>query len=337
MDMDKDKVKALLAKPERIVIVTHKNPDGDAIGSSLGLYHYLVKKGHPVTVIVPNDFAPFLKWMPGCDTILDFEKNTAKAKEIIAQAEIIFCLDFNTIKRIEEAGEEVRRSTAIKFLIDHHPAPEEFADFKFHNVKACSTAQLVYEFIELLGDKSLVDVNTGICLYTGIMTDTASFRFPSVTGQTHRIAAELIELGVPHYKAHENVYDSSTYDRLRLLGYSLSEKMKVLKEYNTAYISLSAEELKRFNHQQGDTEGLVNYCLSMEGIRLAAFFMEKDGTIKTSFRSKGKVDVNAFARAHFNGGGHVNAAGGSLNVKTVEEATAKFKEALVTIKDALTK
>ena len=336
--MNKDevkKVKDILAKPEEVVIVTHRNPDGDAIGSSLGLYNFLKKKGHHVAVIVPNDFPSFLKWMPGSDSIIVFEKETERAKALVAEAELIFCLDFNALSRIDKLGEEVKKAGAIKFLIDHHEMPEDFADFKFHFSKASSTAQLVYEFIEITGDKSLLDIDSGICLYTGIMTDTASFRFSSVTSQTHLIAAELIRLGVMHHIAHEQVYDSNSYDRLRLLGYALSEKMKVLPEYRTAYIFLSRAELSRFNFRNGDTEGLVNYCLSIDGIRFAAFFMEREGTIKASFRSKGDFDVNLFARTHFNGGGHRNAAGGDAKGQTLEQAEKQFLELLPKYKDAL--
>jgi len=330
-----NKVKSLLNKPKRVIIVTHKSPDGDAIGSSLGLYNLLLKKGHQVTVIVPNEYPAFLHWLPGDEKVVNYEKQTEQAKKLIADAELIFCLDFNTLKRIDEVGVEVEKAKAIKFLIDHHPQPDDFADYKFHFTTACSTAELIFEFVELTGDKKLLDAESGICLYTGIMTDTASFRFPSVSAKTHRIAAELIEMGVKFWHAHENVYDSNTEDRLRMLGFSLSEKMKILKEYNTAYITLSKSELDRFNFQAGDTEGLVNYCLSIDGIKMAAFFMEKDGTIKTSFRSKGSIDVNAFARANFNGGGHKNAAGGSFS-GTMEEAIKKFRSALPEYKSALT-
>ena len=331
------KARSLLSKPEEVVIVTHRSPDGDAIGSSLGLYNFLLKKGHKVSVIVPNEFPDFLKWMPGADKILVFEKEEKRSKELVSNAEIIFCLDFNTLKRIDKLGDEVRKANSVKFLIDHHEMPEDFADYKFHFTDACSTAQLIFEFIELTGDKSLIDEQSGICIYTGIMTDTASFRFPSVTAQTHRIAAELIGMGVPHWMAHEKVYDSNSADRLKLLGYALGEKLNILKEFHTVYITLSKEELERMNHRAGDTEGIVNYCLSIEGVRFAAFFMHREGTIKLSFRSKGKFDVNAFARAHFNGGGHKNAAGGNIDNVSMEQAVNYFRDLLPKYSDLLNK
>jgi phosphoesterase RecJ-like protein len=329
-------VKDLLARPERVVIVTHRSPDGDAIGSSLGLYNILLRKGHTVTVIVPNDFPPFLKWMPGAEKIVVFEKDTEAAKKLVAGAELIFCLDFNNLSRIDKLGDEVRQARAVKFLIDHHPMPEDFADFKFHFPAACSTAQLIYEFIAMTGDEDLVDADSGICLYTGIMTDTASFRFPSVSPETHQIAAKLIQKGVQHYRAHEQVYDSNTYERLQLLGYALGEKLKVVSGYHTAYLTLTRAELDRFGHRPGDTEGLVNYGLSISGTRLSAFFMEREGTIKVSLRSKGSVDVNALARKHFNGGGHKNAAGGEFRDGGMEQAIQKLIAVLPEYKNELT-
>jgi phosphoesterase RecJ-like protein len=327
-------IKSQIATSKNIVIVTHKNPDGDAIGSSLGLYNYLIKAGKQAQVITPNDYPEFLKWMPGTETVMVFEAATHACKQSVAAADIIFCLDFNTLKRIDELGEEVRKAKAFKILIDHHQMPEDFANFMFHDVGACSTAQLVYDFIHALGDKNLIDEQSGICIYTGIMTDTASFRFPSVKAHTHHIAAELISKGVKHFTAHEKVYDSYSADRLRLLGYALS-KLVVFPEYRTAYISLSKEELEKYNFTKGDTEGLVNYCLTINNIRFAAFFMERGDEIKISLRSKGAFDVNLLSRQHFSGGGHANAAGGEYKgkltdaVKILTDLLPNYKTALL--------
>jgi phosphoesterase RecJ-like protein len=316
------KVKALLSKPRNIVIVTHWSPDGDAIGSSLGLYNYLVKKKHNVTVITPNDYPSFLTWMKGNNKILDFQKKESAAKKAASKAELIFCLDFNSLKRIDKLGDEVLKSSAVKFIIDHHPQPDDFADFMLHSVAACSTCELIYDFISLMGDKKMLDKAISDCLYTGIMTDTGSFRYPSTTAKTHSILSELIKAGAQNAEIHNRIYDDNTESRLKLLGFCLNEKLTVMKQYKTAFFALSADELERFGYKKGDTEGVVNYALSIAGIRFAAFMVERDGIIKVSFRSKGSFDVNKFARAHFSGGGHVNAAGGMSDLaldKTIDK------------------
>ena len=290
-----EEIKQLLATRKNIVIVTHKNPDGDAMGSSLGLYNYLVRKNHKVKVITPNGYPTFLHWLPGNDKVIEFSENAEAAEARIKKAEIIFCLDFNALKRIGDVGDPVKRSKATKILIDHHPQPEKFADYLFHNKKSSSTAQLIFDFITLLGDKKLINRKSANCLYTGIMTDTLNFRVSTTSAHTHRVAAELIEAGAQHTLAYVNVFDTNSEDRVRMLGYSL-QKMKVFKEFHAAFISLSASELKKFNFQKGDTEGLVNYPLSIEGIHFSALFLESKGEIRISFRSKGNFDVNKFAR-----------------------------------------
>ena len=304
------KIKALLNSTKKIVIVTHWSPDGDAMGSSLGLYNFLVKGKHEVTVVTPNDYPSFLSWLPGNNKVVQYKSSPKESKKIILKAQLLFCLDFNSLKRVEELGPIIEKSKAVKFILDHHPQPDDFADFMLHNVNACSTAELVYDFMDILGEKKLINKNIANCLYTGMMTDTGSFRFPSTTARTHRIVADLIEAGAENSIIHDRVYDNNTEDKINLLGYCLSEKLKVFEEYSTAFISLSEDELKRFNYKKGDTEGIVNYALSILGIRFAAFFVEREGIIKSSFRSKGSFNVNLFGRKHFEGGGHANAAGG---------------------------
>ncbi len=302
--------KALLSKPKNIVIITHWSPDGDAMGSSLGLYNYLIQLDHKVNVITPNDYPSFLFWLPGNKKVTDFSKNTKSGKSLLAKADIIFCLDFNSLKRIDMVGNEVAKSSAVKFMIDHHQQPDDFADYMLHNVQACSTCELVFEFMQLMGHKKLMNKDIGNCLYTGIMTDTGSFRFPSTTAKTHYIVASLIEAGAENAEIHNRIYDGNSEGKLKLLGFSLSEKLVVLKEFKTAFFHLTESELLKYNYQKGDTEGVVNYALSIEGIRFAAFLVERDGIVKISFRSRGSFDVNMFARKHFSGGGHKNAAGG---------------------------
>lgn len=327
-------IKALLAKPKNIVIVTHWSPDGDAMGSSLGLYNYLKLAKHRVSVITPNDYPSFLYWLPGNKNVINFATKAKVAKMAVAKANIIFCLDFNSLKRIDALGDEVGKSKAVKCIIDHHLQPEDFADYMLHDIKACSTCELIYDFIELMGDIKFINKDISNCLYTGIMTDTGSFRFPSTTSKTHCIIAELIEAGAENSEIHNRIYDDNTEDKLRLLGFCLAEKLTVLKEYGTAFFTLQDDELKRFNYKKGDTEGVVNYALSIEGIRFAAFFVERDGEIKTSFRSKGNFNVNLFARKHFNGGGHANAAGGMSDL-SLDETIIKFVSLLAGYKKEL--
>jgi len=325
--MQKDpfpKFKALLKKSENIVIVTHFNPDGDAMGSSLALYNYLVKTGKQVSVITPNDYPDFLQWLPGNKKVTEYSNKPKKAASLIAKCDLIFTLDFNNYSRLEGLGDLLKDSAAAKILIDHHQQPDNYATLMYHDVKACSTCELVYEFIVGLGGKNMIDREIAACLYTGIMTDTGSFRFDSVTPVTHHILAHLLETGIVPSDIHSAIYDTYSESRVRLLGYCLTEKMVVLPEYQTAYISLSEEELNRFQHKKGDTEGIVNYPFSIKGIRFCAFFSEGEGKIKISFRSKGKFDVNQFARKHFNGGGHINAAGGRGNVNNLAATIKEF-------------
>jgi phosphoesterase RecJ-like protein len=304
------KFKALLKKSKSIVIVTHWSPDGDAMGSSLALYNYLLKIKKKATVIVPNEYPEFLNWLPGNNKVLNFQTDEVKVTKVIHASDAIFTLDFNSFKRLEKLGEIVGESKAPKILIDHHQQPDNYAQYVFHDVKACSTCELIYDFIVGLGDKKLIDKKIASCLYTGLMTDTGSFRYPSVTANTHKIIGDLLEKGVVPSDIHSAVYDTYSDNRMKLLGHALTEKMVVFPEKHLAYMSLNEEELKRFQYQKGDTEGLVNYPLAIKGIRFSVLFTEMDGKIKISFRSKGKFDVNKFARQYFSGGGHINAAGG---------------------------
>jgi len=323
-----------LSTPRRIIITTHHKPDADALGSSLALYQYLVKKGHEVLVIAPTDYPNFLRWMNGEDKVMVFEGQEETAAKRIAEAELIACLDFSAISRINDMGPLVLASAAKKLMMDHHPEPESFADFVWHDTSAASTAELIFELIAFMGDKDLLDEGIGACIYAGIMTDTGSFKHPSTSKKVHLITAELMDVGVNTHKVAKAVYDNNTERRLRLLGYALSEKLVVLQEYHTAYISLSAEELQRFDAQTGDTEGLVNYALSIEGIIMAAIIVDRTKLIKMSFRSIGEFSVNDFARTHFNGGGHKNAAGGQ-STDTLEATEEKFLSLLPSLQEQM--
>lgn len=305
-----ENLKAQLLSPQKVVITSHMRPDADALGSSLALALYLEKKGHSVAVIMPTEYPDFLKWMSSNDRVLVYEENKNESVELLQRADIVFCLDYNALHRIGEMGDIVKETKAQKVLIDHHLMPEGFADYSMSDTTAAATAILIYEFISLMGDNALIDAAIGECIYAGMMTDTGSFRFPSTNKQVHLAIADLMDKGLDHSKVHQLIYDSNSESRLRFLGYCLLNKLVVVPELHMAYISLSKEEVYRFNLQSGDTEGLVNYSLSISGIVFAAFFKEDEGYVKMSFRSKGDFSVNDFSRNHFNGGGHKNAAGG---------------------------
>lgn len=331
-------IKNLLQSPKNIVIVPHKNPDGDAIGSTLALYHYLSNQNHNATVIAPNDYPDFLKWIPGESSILKFETQITQSKNLIANADIIFTLDFNAFHRAgEQMAQVLETSSALKIMIDHHQQPDNYATYTYSDVTMSSTCEMVYNFIEFLGETNKIDTAIATCIYVGIMTDTGSFRFRSTTSRTHEVIAHLIDKGADNTFIHNNVYDTNSYSRLQLLGRAL-QNLKVVEEYNTAYITLSQEELDEFNFKKGDTEGVVNYALSVNGIIMAAIFIENkhEGIIKISLRSKGDFSVNELSRAHFEGGGHTNAAGGKTNL-SMQETIEKFISILPSYKNELTR
>ena len=322
-------LKGLISTPKKIVITTHRGPDGDAMGSSLGLFHLLKQLGHTVNVITPNEYANFLHWLPGNKEVIIYEGNEAAADEITAESDLIFLLDFSDLSRIAPFNNAVSKSKATKIMIDHHQDPDrDIAKLIFSDTKACSTAQLVYEVMDAMGMTTYLNKSIAECLYVGIMTDTGSFKYSSTTAKTHNIIAELITAGAENTKIHDLIYDNSSANRIKLLGYCLNKKLRLYPENNAAIISLTAEELKRFKFKKGDTEGLVNYALSIEGINFATFIAEKDGMVKLSLRSKGNLKVNEIAGKYFSGGGHINASGGVSQVSVDE--TIKIIEGIIT-------
>ena len=329
-------LQSFLSSPKNIVVVGHRNPDGDAVGSCLALSHYFNKKAHNSTVVMPNDFPDFLKWLPGTDKIYRFDGQNHQSKRSINNSEIIFLLDFNALHRVGDDMANTLQEYSNDFaMIDHHQQPDSVAKYLYSDTSICSTSQMVYHFIEMMNDIDLIDKDIATCIYTGIMTDTGSFRFRSTTSKTHNVVADLIDRGAENDRIHGNVYDSNSYNRLLLLGQSLSN-LKILSDYKTAFITLSQEEKDTFNYQKGDTEGVVNYALSIKDVVFGVIFIEdkEQGIIKISFRSKGSFSVNQFARNHFNGGGHDNAAGGksleslSDTIKTFEALLPQYKEEL---------
>ncbi len=319
----------LLSSKKKMVITTHQKPDGDAMGSSLGLFHFLIKLGHQVTVISPTNWANFLNWMPGVKDVVDFEMYQHKAKEIIAEAEILFCLDFNTLSRIKHMQPCIEQANCIKVLIDHHQEPQTAAfNYGVSDTKKSSTSEMVYDFIIQSNYKDQLDVDIAACLYTGVMTDTGSFRFPSTTASVHRMLAHFLDLGLQHSEIHNNIFDNFLETRLRFIGNALLNRMEVFYEYNTAVMCIPKSDIKKFEIKTGDTEGLVNYMQSITGIRLAAIVIDREEERKWSFRSKDGFDVNEFARKHFEGGGHAAAAGG----RSSDSLETTYKHFLTVIK-----
>ena len=325
-----------LNQPFKAVITAHQKPDGDAMGSTLGLYHFLKQLGHEVTVISPTNWAQFLDWMPGVYQVIDFEANKNEASEIVADADYVFCLDFNILHRTKHLEPSIRDSKALKILIDHHQQPDNpsFA-YGISDVKMSSTCEMVYDFIVKSGHSNLINIDIATCLYTGLMTDTGSFRFPSTTASVHKIVAHLKELGLQHAKIHEIIYDNSTEGRLKFMGNAFLNRMTVLPEFKTAVMAIPKTDIYKFELKTGDTEGLVNYLLSIEGIKFAAILIDREEERKWSFRSKGNFDVNIFARTHFEGGGHANAAGGRSS-KSLDETFNDFKNIIENYKSQLT-
>lgn len=320
-------VKQLLgARDQPIVIVTHTNPDGDAVGSSLGLFHCLRNAGFSqLSVIVPNSYPSFLHWLPGNGEVIMASLQPERAGKLISEAKLIFCLDFNGLARTDQLEDPLRNAAGVRILVDHHPQPEPEFDLVFSFPSYSSTAEMVYKLLGGLELMPFFDHDAAVCLYVGIVTDTGSFSFSCNNSDTYRITAQLIEFGVDGEHVHRLIYNTYSADRMRLLGFCLSEKLVVIPEGETAYISLTRSDLERFNHQVGDTEGVVNYALSIENIFLAALFTENEDHIKVSFRSAGRVDVNLFAREHFNGGGHKNAAGGK-SFDSMKKTLARFEQ-----------
>jgi phosphoesterase RecJ-like protein len=325
-----------LNKPFKAVITAHQKPDGDAMGSSLALFHFLKALGHDVTVISPTNWAAFLDWMPGTHEVIDYEANKELAAKIIQEADYVFCLDFNILHRTKHLEPIIKEVKAIKILIDHHQQPDTPSfGYGISDVKMSSTCEMIYDFIVQSGHSNLLNLDIATCLYTGLMTDTGSFRFPSTTASVHKIVAHLKELGLQHATIHEHIYDNSTEGRLKFMGNAFLNRMQVFPSLKTAVMAIPKTDIYKFELKTGDTEGLGNYLLSIEGIKLAAIVIDREEERKWRFRSKGNFDVNIFARTYFDGGGHANAAGGNSK-KSLEETLNDFKTVIENYKSQLT-
>jgi len=329
-----EEIKPLLESPKKVVITMHQKPDADAMGSSLAMYHYLIQKGHQVTVISPTNFPDFLKWMPGANDVIDYESSMDRAIQALEGIDLLFCLDFNALYRTKNLAPHLEKLNCTKILIDHHLEPQPSFDYGVSDTKASSTAQLVYETIYKLGDEQYINLEIAECIYAGTVTDTGSFRFASTSAAVHRMVADLMERGLKHEVIHQAIYDNFLENRLRFLGHSLLNRMEVFYEYNTAMLAIPYSDLKRFDLQTGDTEGLVNFLLSIQGIKMAALIIDRNSEVKLSFRSKGNFDVNTFARKYFDGGGHFNASGGR-STDSLEKTVDRFVKAVEENEDLL--
>ena len=332
-----NELKSLLVEPgaqaQNIVITAHRNPDGDAIGSSLALYHFLKKFGHHIDVVFPSEYPDSVSWMPESERIIIFDNDQEKTAEVIKNAELIFCLDYNSLSRIDKVGEIIAPLDTPIAMIDHHLDPDDFAKFVLSDPASSSTCELIYDFIELLDQKDLLDQTIGECILTGILTDTGSFKY-STSSKLFTIVAELMKLGVDDAKIQDLVFNSQEEKQLRLLGHCLNKRMEILEEYHTGIIWLNRNDYDQFNIQRGDTEGIVNFLLKLKNVKLAAFITEQPSIVKISLRSKGDLSVKEIAQKHFKGGGHKNAAGGSSFHK-IKRVIQTFKDILPEYKDQL--
>lgn len=322
---DIDVLKTYFSKTRNIVLVAHKNPDGDAVGSTTALAMFYKKLGHNAQVILPNGIPEFISWIPGVDEVYRYDLQNAQSKKSLDDADVTFLLDFNALHRVgDDMQKGLEEFTGDFIMIDHHQQPDDIAMVTYSDTSICSTCQMVYHYIDALGQTDAIDAAIASSLYTGIMTDTGSFRFSSTTSTTHRVIADLIDKGAKNATIHNQVFGNNSYSRLQLLGKSLTN-LKIIEGCKTAYITLTQEDLNFYNYKKGDTEGVVNYALSLKGIVLAAIFIEDtdQGIVKISFRSKGKFSVNQFARSYFDGGGHDNAAG-ARSMVSLEQTVAKF-------------
>jgi bifunctional oligoribonuclease and PAP phosphatase NrnA len=327
--------KQLMSTRQRVVILTHHTPDADALGSSMALAQYLTKKNHQVQIISPSEYPAFLNWIDAQNEVLIYSPEShTECEQLIQKADIIYCLDFSSYNRLQDMAGIIRNSSARKCIIDHHAHPDIPAEFMYWDVQASSTAEIVFRLIELMGDKPCLDVKIAEYIYAGIVTDTSSFKRPSTTKLAHTITAELIDIGLCTNDVQRRIYDNFSLDRLHFIGYVLKEKLKIISEYRTAYFVITSQELEEFHTQLGDTEGLVDYAMSVKDIILAAIIIEKPEGIKISLRSVGNFAVNDIAEKYFSGGGHKNAAAG-FSKHSLETAESTFLNLLPLYQDQL--
>jgi len=322
-------LRTLLATPKKIVITTHQKPDGDAMGSSLALYNYLILQGHHIRVVTPTDFPAYFNWMPGCEEVWNYEENPTLSNALVYEADIIFCLDFNDLSRIEPFNKAFEQTQAKIVLIDHHLYPKDFAQFMLHDVKACSTCELIFRFIELLDKDYVYSKNVATCIYTGILTDTGSFSNGATNKKAFEVTAKLLDAGLNIVEVQESLNQNGREEKLRFIGNALNRKMTIREDLGIGYIVVDRKDAYRYNLQNGDTEGLVNYPLSIEKVKVSILIKQEAKIIKLSFRSKGSVSVEEICRKYFEGGGHRNASGGKSFLpleETIQKIISIFEQ-----------
>ncbi len=328
------KIRKIIEERDPVVVISHLNPDGDALGSASALALYLRKQGVPVSVIMPNKVPEFLQWLPGYDTVVTYQGNKKKCRKLMEEAATIFMLDFNDPERTGDMKDDLVAADAFTIMIDHHQGPDQFTDLLISEPWRGSVGEMIYLILKDLEGEEIIDNEIATCLYVAIITDTGNFRYASSYSEIFNIVGALVDAGIDKDQIYSNIYDSYSENRMKLMGYCMSEKLVVLSELNAAYISISQEELDRFNHEVGDTEGFVNIPFSIKGIKLSALFIEKKNVVKISFRSKGDISVDRIAADHFNGGGHINAAGGETNM-SLAETIRRFEKVLTKYNDEL--
>jgi phosphoesterase RecJ-like protein len=334
-NIDTRRIKEIIkGSPQSILILSHRNPDGDAIGASTALYNLLTKMGHKVNIVVPNTVPGFLQWMPGADQVIIYSKSSERVDNLFQETTLIFSVDFNDINRIREFEKHYAGNNAYKVLIDHHPDPAPLSDLIISDTRVSSTSELLYNFVHWIDLSRLIDKEIAMCIYAGIMTDTGCFSFNSSLPETYKIVAELLAYDFDKDMVFDRIYNNFSTDRMRLMGYCLDKKLQVLPEYKTAYLSLTQEEMRQYNFRIGDSEGFVNLPLSIEGIRFSVLFIENKDLVRVSFRSKGNFRVNKIAAEYFQGGGHANAAGGE-SYDSLQKTVEKFVNLLPKFKDEL--
>jgi len=318
----------LLSQPRQVVITTHQKPDADAMGSSLALKHFLVQLGHSVTVISPTNWAGWVNWMPGVKEVMDYEMDKPKAEAVLDKAEWLFCLDFNIFHRTKTMTEKLKQLSCTKILVDHHQEPDEASfDYGISDTAKSSTCEMIYDLIVTSGNAGKINEEIGECIYAGVIGDTGSFRFSSTSAGVHTLVADLKSKGLRHGGVHDKLFDNFLENRLRFIGHVLLHRMEVFYEYNTVLIAIPKADLLKYQIKTGDTEGLVNFPQTIQGIKLVALVIDRDEERKWSFRSKGEFDCNTFARNYFEGGGHFNAAGGRSS-DSLDKTVEHFKQAI---------
>ncbi|MEO1515118.1 MAG: bifunctional oligoribonuclease/PAP phosphatase NrnA [Bacteroidota bacterium] len=326
-------LKAFLSIPRDLVLTSHRNPDGDAIGSTLGMYHYLIQNGHSVKMIFPSDYPLVFGWMPAVDEVLIYDSEPDEAEKALRRSQMVFSLDYNSLERIDKLGEIIAELKVPITMIDHHLYPDGFADFSLSRPSASSTCELVYDFIQLMDQAEQINPTVGECLFAGILTDTGSFKY-ATSPHLFRIVADLVERGVDDYKLQDLIFNSMEEKQLVLLGHCLANRMEILDEYKTGIITLNRRDYERFDIQRGDTEGIVNFLLKIRNVKIAAFITEQPTIVKISLRSKGDISVQEIAQKYFKGGGHKNASGGS-SYKGLRATVDKFKSVLPEFKEMI--